>query len=56
MLFEQPYCQIGRCGVSRSTAIGWLNGLADAGMVRDVKIGRDRVFINAEVLELLTAP
>lgn len=45
-----------RCGVSRPTATGWLDGLAAAGMIRDVKIGRDRVFINAEFLELLTAP
>ncbi len=60
VLFEQPYCRIAtvmeRCGVSRPTATGWLNGLAEAGMIRDVKIGRDRVFINAEFLDLLTAP
>ncbi|MFI5503480.1 hypothetical protein ACIA5E_30865 [Nocardia asteroides] len=44
------------CVVSRPTATGWLNGLAEAGMIRDVKIGRDRVFINAEFLHLPTAP
>ncbi|MCA2210591.1 Fic family protein [Nocardia rosealba] len=60
VLFEQPYCRIAtvmeRCDVSRPTATGWLSGLAGAGMLRDVKIGRDRVFINAEFLQLLTAP
>ncbi|MEV6365083.1 Fic family protein [Nocardia asteroides] len=59
VLFEQPYCRIAtvmeRCGVSRPTATGWLSGLAGAGMLRDMKIGRDRVFVNTEFLQLLTA-
>ena len=57
VLFEQPYCRINtvveRCGVSRPTASGWLSALVDAGMLQDVKIGRDRLFINREFLQLL---
>ena len=60
ILFEQPYCRINtvveRCGVSRPTATGWLAALADAGLLQDVKVGRDRLFINQELLHLLTRP
>ncbi|MEV0686620.1 Fic family protein [Nocardia sp. NPDC050378] len=60
VLFEQPYCRIAtvmeRCDVSRPTTTSWLSGLAAAGMLHDMKIGRDRVFINWEFLQLLTAP
>lgn len=58
LLFEQPYCRIAtvmtRCGVSRPTATRWLAELAEAGLVEDHKIGRDRLFVNREFLELLT--
>ncbi len=57
VLFEQPYCRIqtvmDRCGVSRPTASNWLGALVDAGMLQNVKIGRDRLFINREFLQLL---
>ncbi len=57
VLFEQPYCRIGtvmaRCDVSRPTATSWLNALADAGLLQTMKIGRDRLFINREFLQLL---
>jgi len=60
VLFEQPYCRINtvveRCGVSRPTASGWLSALAHDGMLQDVRIGRDRLFINREFLELLVRP
>lgn len=60
ILFEQPYCRINtvveRCGVSRPTATAWLGALADHGMLQDVKIGRDRLFINREFLRLLVRP
>ncbi|WOQ69164.1 Fic family protein [Microbacterium limosum] len=58
VLFEQPYARIAnviqRCGVSRPTATKWLNELVDAGVLRDVKAGRDRLFINHGFLEILT--
>lgn len=57
ILFEQPYCRIqtvmDRCDVSRPTASNWLGALVDAGMLQNVKIGRDRLFINREFLQLL---
>ncbi|GAB93792.1 Fic-family protein [Gordonia rhizosphera NBRC 16068] len=57
VLFEQPYCRIStvreRCAVSRPTATNWLTALAEAGLLEDVKIGRDRLFINREMLDVL---
>ncbi|NMO02657.1 Fic family protein [Gordonia sp. TBRC 11910] len=57
VLFEQPYCRIGivsqRCGVSRPTATSRLTALAKAGLLQDVKAGRDRLFINRQFLDLL---
>ena len=58
LLFEQPYCRIAtvidRCGVSRPTATRWLAELAQGGLVEDHKVGRDRLFVNREFLNLLT--
>jgi Fic family protein len=60
VLFEQPYCRIAnvmeRCGVSRPTATNWLNALVQAGVLLDVKAGRERLFINTRFFELLTRP
>lgn len=57
VLFEQPYCRISnvieRCRVSRPTATGWLKSLAQAGVLLDVKVGRERLFINTEFVNLL---
>ena len=57
ILFEQPYCRIStvmdRCGVSRPTAASWLNSLAENEMLQTLKVGRDRLFINREFLQLL---
>jgi len=57
VLFEQPYCRISnvmaRCRVSRPTATGWLNALVDGGVLVDVKIGRERLFVNTEFFQLL---
>lgn len=58
VLFEQPYCRIStvveRCEVSRQTASTWLHALVDAGLLHDVKVGRERLFVNHEFLEVLT--
>ncbi|MDZ7885899.1 MAG: Fic family protein [Mycobacterium sp.] len=60
VLFEQPYCRIStvmdRCDVSRPTASSWLNALADHGLLQTVKVGRDRLYINREFLQLLVRP
>lgn len=60
VLFEQPYCRIGtvvdRCDVSRQTASTWLHALVEAGLLQDVKAGRERLFVNHEFLDVLTRP
>lgn len=60
VLFEQPYCRINtvadRCDVSRQTASSWLHALVEAGLLRDVKVGRERLFVNHELLDVLTRP
>ncbi|WP_147915679.1 Fic family protein [Ruania zhangjianzhongii] len=60
ILLEQPYCRINnvaeRCGVSRQTASSWLHALVAAGLLSDVKVGREVLFVNHEFLEVLTRP
>ncbi|QMW66727.1 Fic family protein [Mumia sp. ZJ1417] len=60
VLFEQPYCRIGtvvdRCDVSRQTASTWLRALVDVGLLHDIKVGRERLFVNHEFLDVLTRP
>ncbi|MFD4421701.1 Fic family protein [Agromyces sp. NPDC058484] len=57
VLFEQPYSRISnvmdRCDVSRPTAASWLNALIDAGILFDVRVGRERQFINSAFVDLL---
>lgn len=57
VLFEQPYCRISNvmevCGVSRPTATNWLNALKDNNVLVDVKVGRERLFINTRYMQLL---
>ncbi|MGJ9421212.1 Fic family protein [Aeromicrobium sp. CF3.5] len=60
VLFEQPYSRISavsdRCGVSRQTASSWLHALVEAGLLSDVKVGRELLFVNHEFLDVLTRP
>ncbi|MFI7188148.1 Fic family protein [Nocardia nova] len=60
VLFEQPYCRIGmvadRCDISRQTASVWLHALVDAGLLSNVKLGRESLFVNHEFLDVLTRP
>lgn len=60
VLFEQPYCRINnvadRCDVSRQTASTWLHALVQAGLFSDVKVGRERLFVNHQFLNVLTRP
>jgi hypothetical protein len=57
VLFEQPYCRIAnvveRCGVSRPTATKWLGELANGGSLLDIRLGRERLFINQRFLDIL---
>lgn len=60
VLFEQPYCRIGtvvdRCGVSRQTASSWLHALVETDLLYDVRVGRERLFVNHEFRDVLTRP
>lgn len=60
VLFEQPYCRINtvayRCDVSRQTASSWLHALVEAGLLSNVKVGRELLFVNHEFLDVLTRP
>ncbi|VXC38947.1 Fic family protein [Aeromicrobium sp. 9AM] len=57
VMFEQPYCRIShvmaRCQVSRPTAVAWLEAMVKAGLLRDVKVGRDRLFLNQSFFDIL---
>lgn len=50
VLMEQPYVRmrnvLDRCSVSRPTASGWLKKLSQAGVVSDIRVGRDVVYVN----------
>jgi Fic family protein len=57
-LFKQPYCRIGNlvsAGVAkRQTASVYLKQLTDLGVLREVKSGRETLFIHPKYIELLT--
>ena len=57
VLFEQPYSRITtvmeRCQVTRPTAASWLNALIAASVLVDVRVGRERLFINTAFVKLL---
>lgn len=57
VLFENPYARISqvvaRCEVSRPTATGWLNTLVERELLFDVKVGRERLFVNARLMQIL---
>lgn len=57
-LFNQPYCRIENlvdAGIAkRETASRYLKALAAANLLREQKIGREKLFVNPAFLELLT--
>ncbi|WP_237201444.1 Fic family protein [Rothia nasimurium] len=57
VLFEQPYCRIKdvvcRCSVTRQTATKYLGELASAGVLREEKVGREKLFVNEGLMEIL---
>lgn len=56
-LMEQPYARthdvMARCGVSRPTATKWLRELVAAGALKDIKSGRQVLYINTHMMEAL---
>lgn len=58
LLFKQPYCRIGNlvdAGIAkRQTASVYLKELCDIGVLREVKSGRENIFVHPKYIELLT--
>lgn len=59
LIFEQPYCRIGNlvdAGLAhRQTASTHLKKLCDIGVLREEKIGREKLFINPTLISALKA-
>jgi len=59
LIFVQPYCRIKNvveAGIAqRQTAAVYLKQLAGAGVLEEVKVGREKLFINPRLMKLLTA-
>ena len=58
VIFEQPYCRIrnvvARGLGTRQSASRYLHGLVDAGVLREVPVGREKLFVNPRLMALLT--
>lgn len=58
LLFKQPYCRISNlvdAGVAkRQTASVYLKQLCDAGVLKEIKSGRENMFVHPKYIELLT--
>ncbi|MDH3532616.1 MAG: Fic family protein [Gammaproteobacteria bacterium] len=58
LLFKQPYCRIGNlvdAGIAkRQTASVYLKQLCEAGVLREIKSGRENIFVHPKYIELLT--
>lgn len=59
VLFEQPYCRIAsleKAGIAkRQTGSAYLQELTALGVVREHRAGREKLFLNTRLLNLLTA-
>lgn len=59
VLMEQPYCRVRdvveRCGVTRQTATRWLRDLVGAGVVSEIRAGREVLFVNGGLMDVLRA-
>ena len=57
LLFEHPYSRIEyvveRLGVERKAASRYLKQLEDIGILESQKIGRETIYINTELIEIL---
>jgi Fic family protein len=59
LIFTQPYCRIGNvvdAGLAkRQAASEYLKELRDIGVLKEVKSGREKLFIHPQLMKLLTA-
>tara|TARA_R110002049_G_scaffold23726_24_gene84199 strand:- start:1757 stop:2902 length:1146 start_codon:yes stop_codon:yes gene_type:complete len=58
LLFKQPYCRIGNlvdAGIAkRQTASVYLKQLCEIGVLKEIKSGRENIFVHPKYIELLT--
>jgi Fic family protein len=58
VLFKQPYCRIGNLVdadiAKRQTASVYLKQLCDIGVLKELKSGRENIFVHPKYIELLT--
>jgi Fic family protein len=58
VLFKQPYCRIGNlveAGIAKRQTISvYLKQLCDLGVLKEIKSGREAIFVHPEYIELLT--
>jgi Fic family protein len=58
LLFKQPYCRIGNLVdadiAKRQTASVYLKQLCDLGVLKEIKSGRENIFVHPKYIELLT--
>ncbi len=58
LLFKQPYCRIGNLVdasiAKRQTASTYLKQLCEIGVLREVKSGRENIFVHPKYIELLS--
>ncbi len=58
LLFKQPYCRIGNLVdakvAKRQTASVYLKQLCDIGILKEIKSGRENIFVHPKYIELLT--
>jgi Fic family protein len=58
LLFKQPYCRIGNlvdAGIAkRQTASVYLKLLCEAGILKEIKSGRESIFVHPKYIDLLT--
>lgn len=59
LIFVQPYCRIKNVVdakiAQRQTAADYLRRLRDVGVLEEIKVGREKLFINPRLMRLLTA-
>lgn len=57
-IFNQPYCRIGNlvdAGIGhRETSSKYLKALCEIGVLQEVKIGREKLFVHGKLLQMLT--
>ena len=58
VIFEQPYCRIrhvvDRGLGTRQSSSRYLHGLVEAGVLREVRVGREKLFLHPRLMALLT--